>query len=222
MTPAIRMTRQIITLTILATCIGTGCQSPGTIPPSRNSDLTELAGWLSGSFSSQAQSKEDTDFLDIRLNMIPIWTERKDGHWLYVEQATVTALDRPYRQRVYNVVARADGRFESIVFELPGDPQQFAGAWKKPEQLAALEPQQLQLRARCSIFLRRNRNGSFEGGTRGNGCSSTRRGASYATSEVKLTYETLTTWDRGFDAEGKQVWGAQKGGYVFRRIRDGD
>jgi hypothetical protein len=28
----------------------------------------------------------------------------------------------------------------------------------------------------------------------------------------------MITWDRGFDAEGKQVWGATAGGYIFRRV----
>jgi hypothetical protein len=43
------------------------------------------------------------------------------------------------------------------------------------------------------------------------------RGASYATSEVVLRDDGLDTWDRGFDDAGKQVWGATKGAYQFRR-----
>jgi hypothetical protein len=27
----------------------------------------------------------------------------------------------------------------------------------------------------------------------------------------------LLTWDQGFDKDGKQVWGAVKGGYEFKR-----
>jgi hypothetical protein len=29
----------------------------------------------------------------------------------------------------------------------------------------------------------------------------------------------MVSWDRGFDKEGKQVWGAQKGGYRFVKKR---
>jgi hypothetical protein len=25
----------------------------------------------------------------------------------------------------------------------------------------------------------------------------------------------IVSWDRGFDASGAQVWGAEKGGYIF-------
>jgi hypothetical protein len=28
----------------------------------------------------------------------------------------------------------------------------------------------------------------------------------------------MISWDRGFDADGNQVWGAEGGGYVFHRM----
>ena len=55
------------------------------------------------------------------------------------------------------------------------------------------------------------------GGTRGEGCASNLRGAAYATSEVVIMPGRIESWDRGFDAEGHQVWGAEKGAYVFVR-----
>jgi hypothetical protein len=27
----------------------------------------------------------------------------------------------------------------------------------------------------------------------------------------------ILSWDRGFDANGNQVWGAEKGGYIFKK-----
>jgi len=69
------------------------------------------------------------------------------------------------------------------------------------------------------VILRKTADGVFEGSTVGKGCASELRGASYATSEVRITPEQLLSWDRGFDAQGKQVWGATKGGYVFKKIK---
>ena len=43
------------------------------------------------------------------------------------------------------------------------------------------------------------------------------QGAAYAVSEAIISPQGLLTWDRGFDAAGKQVWGATKGGYDFVR-----
>jgi hypothetical protein len=38
-------------------------------------------------------------------------------------------------------------------------------------------------------------------------------------SDVTLSAEELVTWDRGYDAAGKQVWGSTKGPYMFKRVR---
>ena len=52
----------------------------------------------------------------------------------------------------------------------------------------------------------------------GSGCPSNLHGASYATSEVTITPEALTSWDRGYDDNGKQVWGAENSAYEFRKV----
>ena len=69
-------------------------------------DLETLVSWMSGSFSSQAQAEADSNYYDIRLEMAPIWQERDDGHWIYVEQATVPGI-----KRIYGILTR--GRIES-------------------------------------------------------------------------------------------------------------
>lgn len=181
------------------------------------SSLSTLAAWLTGHFSSAAQAAADPEFRAVELRAVPIWTERDDGPWIYVEQALVTSVERPYRQRVLRLAAREDGRLASAVHLLPGDPLRFAGAWREQRPLAALAPADLLPRTGCDVLLRRDEEGVFRGGTEGTGCASELRGAAYATSEVELTAEGMRSWDRGFDADGVQVWGAQKGGYVFAR-----
>jgi len=181
-------------------------------------DCRLLAAWLCGSFSSAAQHQADPEnFFDIRLHMMPIWPARTDGPWIYVEQAAAEKLDQPYRQRVYRLAPRSDGAIESVVHELPGDALRFAGAWRDPSLLDQLTPEQLIPREGCSLILRRTAAECFTGSTVGRTCISTLRGAAYATSEATVTPFELITWDRGYDAEGRQVWGATKGGYVFRR-----
>jgi hypothetical protein len=192
--------------------VATSCRTPPP-PPAPTASLDRLAAWMTGSFSSAAQAKEDPDFLDIRLHMARIWPDRADGVWLYVEQAVATAMERPYRQRVYSVTYVGGDLYESRVFELP-DPAAAVGAWKEDAPLAALTPEMLVVREGASIYLRDLGN-RFEGSTLGRMCKSDFRGAAYATSEVTVYADRLVSWDRGFDADGKQVWGAVKGGYVF-------
>lgn len=176
----------------------------------------QLGDWLTGSFGSGAQAAADSAYYDIRLEMVPIWTDREDGLWFYVEQAVATARERPYRQRVYRVRELEDGRFESAVFTLP-DPQRYAGAWREEAPLSDLEPADLAEREGCAVLLAWDPAGRYAGSTEGTGCTSTLRGAAYATSEVIVEPGRIESWDRGFDAEGNQVWGAEKGAYVFLR-----
>jgi len=181
--------------------------------------LEKLASCMAGSFSSADQAARDSTYLDIRLRMAPIWPARVDGCWLYVEQAVAGHEDRPYRQRVYSLRQIEPNRFESRVYALD-HPLRFAGAWKDAQPLAALSPDSLIPREGCSIFLQRRAGPIYVGSTEGEGCASDLRGAKYATSEVTITPWQLVSWDRGFDAQGRQVWGAEGGGYIFRKIED--
>ena len=178
--------------------------------------LELVATWMSGSFSSHLQAEADSDDFHIRLHHARIWPERTDGPWLYVEQAGASSPEEPYRQRVYRLVAAKDGVVESRVYELP-DPQAAVGGWKTEAPLADLEPSALRRMEGCTVFLRRQDDGSYSGATEDAACLTTWGGATYATSEVTVREDEIVSWDRGYDADGQQVWGAVKGGYTFRK-----
>jgi hypothetical protein len=221
--------------TLLAGCNGSGgthagghdgaSQNVGMLSksPCIGCDLAELVGHMSGSFASTAQSERDAEYFDIRLHMTPIWPQHSTptAKWLYVEQAMATALDKPYRQRIYRVTEagltpQGQSTFISEVYEFE-NPLGFAGAYASPKAFDNLTPAQLTRRDGCEVLLTRLMPGVYEGGTQGNNCQSSLRGASYASSKVHIDSTGLLTWDQGFDKEGKQVWGAVKGGYEFKR-----
>lgn len=181
-------------------------------------EIDRLAAMMAGSYSSAAQAAADTTYFDVRLRMTPIWPSRTDGHWLYVEQAIADSQDKPYRQRVYHLQRGANGELRSVVYTLPAPPLRFAGAWKSDAPLATLTPDSLTLRDGCAIVLLRQEDGSFRGSTHEHDCPSDLRGATYATSEVAVSDSVLQSWDRGFDATGKQMWGAVAGPYRFVKL----
>jgi hypothetical protein len=204
------------------TLLAAGCSPKlpaGSGATADRADLARLAGFMAGSFSSAEQAASDTSYFDIRLRMAPIWSERKDGFWFYVEQAVESHEDKPYRQRVYHLMQLSPTVFESDVYTLRA-PLRFAGEWKKERPLANLTPDSLMARDGCSILMRRKSEDLYSGSTIGRDCPSDLRGASFATSEVELRPAQLTSWDRGFDDGGRQVWGAVRGPYVFKKIED--
>jgi hypothetical protein len=185
--------------------------------PTADRELDTLIWWMTGSFSSEAQSLEDTDFLHIVLHMTRIWRDRSDGVWLYVEQAVASAADRPYRQRVYHVRRVGEDLFASSVYTFD-NPLDRAGAWREETPLADLSPSDLEARVDCTIYLKQRQDGAFEGSTLGRLCSSKLRGSTWASSEVLIGPGGLVSWDRGWDDEGVQKWGAVKAGYRFDRV----
>jgi hypothetical protein len=183
--------------------------------PVNANDVTRIAAWMSGAFDSRDQHLADTaNYFAIRLHMKPIWKNRADGVWLYVEQAMMGYLDKPYRQRVYHVYLQDDSTVISHVYEME-KPLRFAGVWQQENPLSTLTPDSLKDRKGCSILLRKTNPARYLGQTHDRDCLSTRSGATYATSEVVLEDGLLVSWDRGWDADGKQVWGATQGGYRF-------
>jgi hypothetical protein len=186
------------------------------------SGLTQFAQTMAGHYSSADQAKADSSYFNIHLHMVPIWdsAEDPDTVWLYVEQAAFGYLDQPYRQRVYRLTEEPESegtRFRSAVFTLSA-PMRFAGAWDSVAAFDGLTPDSLVERSGCDLVLTRFEDGSYAGSTGENTCPSALRGAAYATSEVTMDNRQLLSWDRGWDENGEQVWGAEKGGYVFRRM----
>ncbi len=185
--------------------------------------LPILAKWMSGYFSSSEQAEKNADYLAIELRVVPIWPERSDGPWLYVEQATAKTPDKPYRQRVYRLVYLNDAqgdRFESRVYALPGDSSRIAGAWKLQNPLSDIAAESLNERMGCTVIMRRDITGRFIGATDAENCVSDLRGASYATAKVTVTENMMESWDQGFAKQGeerKQVWGATQGPYQFKK-----
>lgn len=178
----------------------------------QSAELRELAQFMMGSYSSTEQHLKDTaNFYDIRLQILPIWKDHKDGYWFYVEQAVASYIDKPYRQRVYHLTETSKGTFQSTIYTF-NDPLRFTN---HPELLEkTLTVDSLKEREGCEVIMHKDGK-NYKGSTQGNKCPSERKGAAYATAEVTITPSTLESWDRGYNDQGVQVWGAEKGGYVF-------
>ena len=81
--PVLDMRASLILLLGLSACASTNKGAD---------DLARLTAWMTGTFSSEAQAKDDPDYYAIRMVLVPIWTERDDGPWFYVEQAAFASM----------------------------------------------------------------------------------------------------------------------------------
>lgn len=191
--------------------IAAACKSRSTSQNTDKSDLGQLQTLMAGNYSSEKQSKEDVEYYNISLRMVPIWKDR--GHFLYVEQAIFDKQDKPYRVRIYKLSKRGT-EYISEIYTLKNEAD-WIGKWKDPSAFDALALDAIELKSGCEVILKRISAQNYAGATGEKTCPSELRGASYASSKVTITPTELISWDQGFDKDGKQVWGATKGGYHF-------
>lgn len=177
-------------------------------------NLEPLVSLMVGRFSSAQQADKDSTYFNISLVTVPVMQGRTDGFWMYVEQALSKSRYRPYRQRVYQVQYRS-GYWTTSIYLLK-NPDFWINAQDDTFRLNRMRTDSLVKRNGCDITLRRN-NRTFSGKTEYSTCPSEVRGAVFATSEVTLQKDKLVSWEKGFSPDGKQVWGAEKGGYIFLR-----
>jgi len=188
-------------------------QSGAVFSQEISSDLEQLSNWMTGEFDSSKQASEDSSYYNISLKMTRIWPEKTNGVYLYVEQAVANTPNEPYRQRVYFISQLDDFNYTSDVYNLK-EPEKFIGAWSEPEKFKDVTVFDLKFKEGCTVFL--NYDGfQYSGKTKESSCPSDLRGASYATSEVSILPQKLTSWDRGYNENAEQVWGAEDGPYIF-------
>lgn len=192
------------------------CLSVGFAFAGQAQSLNQLVQFMQGSFDSYEQAKNDSAYFDVSLEMVKIWKKDKQTRWLYVEQAITKNKEKPYRQRIYGITQIAENEFVITVYLMP-EEENYVGAYKKSKKrFKKLSPKQLTEKEGCEITLSFN-GALYTGSTDNRSCPSQLRGAAYATSEVEIYKDQLLSWDRGFDENNEQVWGAEKGAYIFKK-----
>jgi uncharacterized protein (DUF1330 family) len=179
--------------------------------------LDEYVRLQAGSFTSEAQARQDARYDAITWHIAEIWPGGDpEERWLYTE-SWMPGAPVPYMQRVSRLREAPDGALTARRYTLP-EASRFVGAWREPSRFEALRPAELAELPGCESVITRAGNGRFEGSTSGARCRNSYKGASYAISQSVLTADEMVNWDRGFDAGGNLVWGPAAGGYRFRRV----
>jgi hypothetical protein len=186
-----------------------------------NAALDDYSTIAVGRFSSEAQHASDPAYDWAEARVIRIWPERTDGVWLYQEQAIVNAAGltpdqaraRPYFQFVARVTQQLPGVLRRDNFRVL-DGAKWLGLRGGDPRLARLSPADL-APASCHNRMERVAQGVYTGRTES--CANAYKGAAWMQSLSVATRDMYVNWDRGFDAQGKRVWGPEAGGYVFLR-----
>lgn len=196
------------------------------LPPANASDwqtqVTDVARWLTGRMEAIVRSPGSSTPVTVR--MITCHVQVPDNQisdlnptvFLYQEQALTDNLAEPYRQRFLQISPSALSQtVRSLAFR-PADLKPWRNFCQKSvsERVVQLKDMGQPI---CSVFLKRS-GASYVGSTPLDGCPAKSRGAVRITNHIVLRSDGMTTWDRGFDAHGKQVWGAKTESYQFHKV----
>ncbi|MBO1346093.1 MAG: chromophore lyase CpcT/CpeT [Hormoscilla sp. GUM202] len=98
----------------------------------------------------------------------------------------------------------------------PPSPAHLVGLCNRPEPQRVVSSSEIG-NPICSVFLSPEGD-RYIGQTQPGGCPTNYRGAVKITNRIILHSEGMDTTDRGFDAQGNQVWGATDSTYQFRWV----
>ena len=139
--------------------------------------------------------------------------------FLYQEQGFTDSLDKPYRQRFLEITKASEQKQQEskhLVLSRSYKPENL-DSWinfcQSDRQKDSLNPADLGELV-CTIRLKPLLS-VYVGQTPPGGCPTTARGAATITNSIVLHEQGMETWDRGFDVEGKQLWGARQKPYQF-------
>lgn len=179
-----------------------------------------VVGYLTRPMDTQAQAERDPRFVGVQMTTCAIQVTgqvpEQPAVYLYQEQALTERIEHPYRQRFLQITLSADStRVESRTFK-PATPETWTGLCQQAEPtIDANVLGQLV----CVVGLRPSSLG-YVGSTPDGGCPVNLRGAVRLTNTVVLHQDGMDTWDRGFDPNGIQVWGARAEPYQYRWLEN--
>ena len=183
-------------------------------PLQKDTDLSQLAAWMTGVFNNHKQANHNLAYADVQQAIIPIWQDREDGYWFYIQQMVSEQQDGLVRQRVYHLSRINHDLMEIKIFSLK-HPAEHVEALNNPSLLSSLSTDMITPQQGCSIILRRLNAESFAGSTLGEGCPGEFPGGTYSTSQLVITAHQMISWERDFDRSGKQISGATMSGYIL-------
>jgi hypothetical protein len=182
------------------------------------SHVEEVVSHLVGIMDTSAQSRVNSQRVNVQMTTCKVQlTDDLNSVYLYQEQALSNKLNQPYRQRILKIIPLENNIVESKAYKLI-DEKQFINFCKQSEGDKMLQKTDL-TESICSVFLRPVVS-IYIGETPPKGCVANVRGAVKITNKIILHSQGMDTFDQGFDAEGKQVWGAVNDSYQFRWVNE--
>ncbi|MDX2320656.1 MAG: chromophore lyase CpcT/CpeT [Moritella sp.] len=182
------------------------------------SENTALLGqWLSGIHRTTNDVIQGRK-VHIGLQVLPIWQDSIDGEWLYIESRIIGSSNKPFRQRILQLVASPNGFIRLYSYSIPR-ASDFAGAYYFPEVLQSLTQSQLSINNNCELLIELKVTGTFVGETDSDSCM-TNTGIPLMTTFFAVSEVNISFLDGAYDKFGNLMPGQLDKPVTFLKLED--
>ena len=183
-----------------------------TAPTFSEDEFKAIAAAMSGCRSAKIEGSGE-----VVLAVAPVGVSGA-SNTMYAELSFANAMSRPFRQTIWQL-ERVDGKVHLKTYEFRAKPEHIVGMWAAPETFPPLSLNWMMMTMEMEV----TREGDGYRAKTLKPYPSTVNGAATMTSEIVFSADRLVTSDRGFDKEGKLVWGPAEGaaGYTFTSFNGG-
>src|SRR5262245_50471291 len=182
--------------------------------------LEKVGAALTGTWKSAAPIASGGESFDVVVSAAPVFIKDLPNA-MYCEIARADALRQPYRQTILTLNKNKAGvRLQTYEFRRRAGrlPSAYT-MWAAPDAFPSTINSE-DLLATLAIDLKADGDG-WKGATP-HAYPSDKSGAVEMTSEMSIKAGAISLADRGFDADGKQVWGPETGkNYAFKTFDSG-
>ncbi|MFT5880762.1 MAG: CpeT protein [Moritella sp.] len=182
----------------------------------KSSNTLLLKQWLSGEHHSTNDKIQDRD-VQLALQILPIWQDRIDGEWLYMESSVINSPHKPFRQRILQLVDTPNNRIRLYSYSIPR-ASDFAGAYYEPQILSSLTLSQLTIHSGCELLIELKDTGIFVGESNAKTCVPRRMGLQFMATFFAVSEFNLSFLDRGYDKHGQLIQGSLENPVTFLKI----
>ncbi len=188
-----------------------GCSSKTTKDPG----LDNLVSLIEGEFSNKDQVKGDIGFAYLHMANTAIWKDRP-GYWIYTEVYSPKKDTFIYTQRILQYERLDSLSFKSTSYTIP-NAKKYKRGWQNKSIFNDLTIDSLKVRKGCEVFFHKNTSTIYTGKMHKKSCTSTIKNVNYITTNFVISKNKISVWNRGYNVEGKQVWGKINGPYKYKK-----
>jgi CpeT protein len=182
-------------------------------------EMNLMADWFTGEFSTKGETLIDATSGHQQIRVVRIWESREDL-WVYYEQSKLDSAHNPHRQWIFAIEEEQENLYLLQPHRLP-NMAELKGNRSQAFLENHIDISDLEEIGGCELFVEYDGFASFTASTVEDYCDTKYQGADILHIKFNLMEDKFDWWEKGFDENGKQLWGAGKDPQVFRKVMDG-